>query len=57
MLWVFFGVAALFLVLAVVIRGNRPGSVERIESTVVDYDVQARRGPGTRTGPGGLGGI
>jgi hypothetical protein len=57
MLWVFFGVAVLFLVLAVVIRGNRPGSVERIESTVIDYDVQARRGPGTRTGPGGLGGI
>jgi len=57
MLWVFFGVAALFLVLAVVIRGNRPGSVERIGSTVIDYDVQARRGPGTGAGPGGIGGI
>ncbi|MGZ4465443.1 MAG: hypothetical protein ACXVW0_08800 [Nocardioides sp.] len=58
MLWVFFGVAALFLVLAVVLRGHRPGSPERIGTTVIDYDVQARRSGGSNgVGPGGFGGL
>ena len=56
-MWWFIGIVVVVLVAAVAIRGNRPGSDKRIESGVIDYDGQARRGPGSGAGPGGLGGI
>ncbi|HET7659716.1 MAG TPA: hypothetical protein VFK66_04940 [Oryzihumus sp.] len=56
MLWVFIGVAALFLVLAVVLRGNRSGSRDDLGSDVIDYDYMARRGGGVGPG-GGFGGL
>ena len=51
MVWVFLGVAALFLLLAAALRGNRSRSRDELGSDVIDYDYEARRGGG---GFGGL---